>query len=52
MEKYDLDQNGSIEIDEFVSFAKENPFLSLWFGHLTDRDATKSSWKDDFMVGG
>ena len=51
LEKYDADKNGTIEMDEFVLFARENPFLSVWFGHLTDASATKASWKDDFSVG-
>ena len=50
LSKYDTDQNGSIEMDEFVAFASENPFLSTWFGHLTDSSSGKSSWKDDFTV--
>jgi len=51
MEKYDADKNGMIESDEFVVFARENPFLSVWFGHLTEgasaRDA--NSWKDEYL---
>lgn len=51
VEKYDADKNGMIEIEEFVQFAKENPFLAAWFGHLSSTEGTKSSWKDDFVVG-
>jgi Ca2+-binding EF-hand superfamily protein len=48
--KYDADANGTIEMEEFVSFAKENPFLSVWFGHLTEEPQNTASWKDDFNV--
>ena len=51
LDKYDADKNGMIEVDEFVAFARENPFLSMWFGHLAEGDRSKSSWKDDFVVG-
>lgn len=37
MGKHDADGNGTIESDEFITFASENAFLSAWFGHLTAR---------------
>ena len=49
MRKNDADANGSLEAEEFVAFAKDNPFLSIFFGHLTQSGVrAKSSWKDDF----
>lgn len=48
LDKHDADGNGTIESDEFMQFARENAFLSAWFGHLASSDATKLSWKDDF----
>ena len=49
IEKYDADKNGQIEVDEFVNFAKENPFLSVWFGHLANENKG-ASWKDSDLA--
>jgi len=48
MSKYDTDKNGTLELDEFVSFAAANPFLTAWFGRLASKRSKGSgqSWKD------
>jgi hypothetical protein len=48
MSKYDTDKNGTLESDEFVSFAAANPFLTAWFGRLASKRSKGSgqSWKD------
>jgi hypothetical protein len=50
MAEHDRDGNATLEADEFVAFAGKNPFLSLWFGHLTDAAAAKTSWKDAHLA--
>ena len=47
MAKYDADGSGTIEAEEFVAFAKENPFLQVWFGSLTDASARKFDARTD-----
>lgn len=45
---HDADGNATLEVGEFVGFAKKNPFLQLWFGPgLTGAPAAPgASWKD------
>ena len=46
MASHDQDGNGTIEASEFAAFASSNSFLSLWFGHLTEVNTGKTTWRD------